>query len=154
MNQFNGKTVIITGAAGHLGHATAHAFAAQGAKLALVSRDPVALKSLLQDLGAMADAAIFPTDLLQPQAVSAMVDQVSDHFGQIHVLANLAGGFTMGPPLHETSDADWDKMMDLNARTLFHCVRATVPRLLEFGGGRIITPPRPGRRSRRSRSSS
>ena len=59
-------------------------------------------------------------------------------FGGVQVLANLAGGFSLGPPLHETSDAAWNAMLDLNLRTLFHCARAAIPRLLESGGGRII----------------
>jgi NAD(P)-dependent dehydrogenase (short-subunit alcohol dehydrogenase family) len=132
------KTIIITGANGNLGRATAHAFATQGARLALVGRNQQALTETRNALGATIEAEVFVTDLLQPQSVSAMVDCVARRFGQIHVLANLAGGFTMGPPVHETTDADWDSMMDLNARTVFNCARATIPWLLVAGGGRII----------------
>ena len=138
MQHFKGKIVLITGAAGNLGRATARAFATQGARLALVGRDPHTLADAQQALGPDSETAIFAADLLQPSAVSTMVDQVIARFGQLHVVANLAGGFTMGPPVHETSDADWDFMMDLNARTVFNCVRATLPRLLDAGGGRIV----------------
>ncbi|AFL72593.1 SDR family oxidoreductase [Thiocystis violascens] len=138
MQHLKGKTVLITGAAGNLGRATARAFATHGARLALVGRDPQTLADAQQALGPDPETDIFAADLLQPSAVSAMVDQVIARFGQLHVVANLAGGFTMGPPVHETSDADWDFMMDLNARTVFNCVRATVPRLLDAGSGRIV----------------
>jgi NAD(P)-dependent dehydrogenase (short-subunit alcohol dehydrogenase family) len=67
-----------------------------------------------------------------------MVERVSAHFGRIDILANIAGGFTMGPPLHETEDRDWDFMMGLNARSVFNTCRAVVPRMLEQGGGRIV----------------
>jgi NAD(P)-dependent dehydrogenase (short-subunit alcohol dehydrogenase family) len=54
------------------------------------------------------------------------------------VLANLAGGFRMGEPVHSTSDATWNFLLDLNARTLLHAVRAVVPRMLAQGGGKIV----------------
>ena len=50
----------------------------------------------------------------------------------------IAGGFTMGPPLHETEDKDWNFMMDLNARSVFNCCRAVIPHMLEQGSGRIV----------------
>ncbi len=59
-------------------------------------------------------------------------------FGRIDVLANLAGGFRMGEAVHETSDATWNFLMDLNARTLLNTVRAVVPQMLGAGGGRIV----------------
>jgi NAD(P)-dependent dehydrogenase (short-subunit alcohol dehydrogenase family) len=66
------------------------------------------------------------------------VTAVRERFGGIDILANIAGGFTMGPPLHQTPDQDWDRMMDLNARTVFNACRAVIPHLLAAGGGRIV----------------
>ncbi|HEU0204160.1 MAG TPA: SDR family oxidoreductase, partial [Burkholderiaceae bacterium] len=54
------------------------------------------------------------------------------------VLCNLAGGFRMGETVHETTDANWSFLFDLNARTLLHAVRAVVPRMLAAGGGKIV----------------
>lgn len=138
MQDFKGRTVIVTGATGHLGQATAQAFAARGASLALVARDQAGLAAMRQRLGTETDVATFAVDLLQPPAVSAMVDQVIARFGGLHALANLAGGFAMGPTVHETTDEDWDAMLNLNMRTLLNCVRATIPRFLEAGAGRIV----------------
>jgi NAD(P)-dependent dehydrogenase (short-subunit alcohol dehydrogenase family) len=67
-----------------------------------------------------------------------MVAAVKARFGRIDILVNIAGGFTMGPPVHETPDRDWDFMMDLNARTVFNTCRAVVPHLIEGSGGRIV----------------
>ena len=134
----SGRVVILTGAAGNLGQAVARAFAAQGARLALVDRDAQALESARQALPDGCESAAFPTDLLDPTAVGRMASDAAARFGRLDVLANIAGGFTMGPPLHETSDKDWDFMLDLNARTLFNCCRAVVPHLLAAGGGRIV----------------
>ena len=60
-------------------------------------------------------------------------------FGGIDVLCHLAGGFRMGEAVHETSDATWDFLLDLNARTLINIAHAVVPVMLAAGGGRIVT---------------
>ena len=78
------------------------------------------------------------TDLLNAEAVADLAGQIHERFGGVDILANIAGGFTMGPPLHETSDKDWDFMLDLNARSVFHTCRALIPAMLRRGGGRIV----------------
>jgi len=132
------KVAIVTGAAGNLGGAVARAFASQGARLALVDLDPQAIERTRQGLPAGCESAAFPTDLMDAQAVEAMASAVAAHYGRVDVLANIAGGFTMGPPVHETPDKDWELMLNLNARTVFYCCRAVVPRMLTSGGGRIV----------------
>jgi NAD(P)-dependent dehydrogenase (short-subunit alcohol dehydrogenase family) len=138
MQDLKGKVVIVTGAAGNLGRAVAAAFAAAGSRLALVDLKAQSLVGALRELPAGTDCAPFPADLMDPAATAAMADAVAEHFGRIDVLANLAGGFAMGPPLHETPERDWDFMLNLNARTVFRCCRAVVPHLLAAGGGRIV----------------
>jgi len=138
MQGIRDKVAIITGAAGNLGQAVAAAFAARGARLALVDLDAGALEATRKELAAQSEAAVFPADLIKPSSVAEMVERVSAHFGRIDILANIAGGFTMGPPVHETEDRDWDFMLDLNARTAFNTCRAVVPHLLSGAGGRII----------------
>jgi NAD(P)-dependent dehydrogenase (short-subunit alcohol dehydrogenase family) len=137
-NRGKAKVVIVTGAAGNLGRAVARAFAAQGARLALVDLKPEALDAARRELPPGSDTETFPTDLMDAQAVESMAAAVAARFGRVDVLANIAGGFTMGPPLHETPDKDWELMLNLNARTVFYCCRAVIPRLLASGGGRIV----------------
>ncbi|MGQ9660208.1 MAG: SDR family NAD(P)-dependent oxidoreductase [Thermochromatium sp.] len=138
MPDLTDKTFIITGASGNLGGATAHAFAAQGARLALIGRDPEALRRTQATLTAGADSLTLSVDLLDPEQVAAMVEQVADYFGAIHGLINIAGGFSMGPLIQDTMDAEWDAMLDLNARTAFYSARAVIPKLLVTGQGVII----------------
>ena len=138
MQAFANKTVFITGAAGNLGRATALAFAREGARLALVDKDRQALQAARDTLPEDGQFEIFATDLLDPTAVSAMVEAVRQRFQRLDVIANIAGGFDMGPAVHETTDAQWDFMMDLNLRSLFNCCRAVIPVLLESGSGRIL----------------
>jgi NAD(P)-dependent dehydrogenase (short-subunit alcohol dehydrogenase family) len=133
---FDGRTVMITGAAGNLGRALADAFAQRGANLVLVDLKKEALESVFR-----ADnpkRVLAPTNLLDQAQVDATVQKAIERFRRIDALANLAGGFRMGEPVHATSDATWNFLLDLNARTLLHAVRAVVPRMLEQGGGRIV----------------
>jgi NAD(P)-dependent dehydrogenase (short-subunit alcohol dehydrogenase family) len=138
MYSLSGKVAVVTGAAGNLGRVVAQTFAAAGARVALVDRGEAGLIAAQADLPAGAESAVFAVDLLQAEAVAALADQVVGRLGGVDILANIAGGFTMGPPLHETSDRDWDFMLDLNARSVFHTCRALIPAMLARGGGRIV----------------
>jgi NAD(P)-dependent dehydrogenase (short-subunit alcohol dehydrogenase family) len=138
MQSLAGKIAVVTGAAGNLGRAVAQAFAAHGAGVALVDRDAAALAAAQSELPAGSAVATFAADLLKPDAVAELAGRIVEHFGRVDVLANIAGGFTMGPPLHETSDHVWDFMLDINARSVFHSCRALIPTLLQHPGGRII----------------
>lgn len=130
------RTVLITGAAGHLGRAVAAAFADEGANLVLVDRDAALLQRALGDAGPSRWFA--PCDLLDATQVQAAVDAALARFGRIDVLCHVAGGFRMGEAVHETGDATWDFLLDLNARTLLHAARAVVPAMLRAGGGKIV----------------
>jgi NAD(P)-dependent dehydrogenase (short-subunit alcohol dehydrogenase family) len=125
------RTVVLTGAAGNLGRAVASAFADIGASLALLDVKPGGIQDSARQV-------FVQTDLLDAQSVQAAADQVLQRFGRIDVLCNLAGGFRMGPPVHETSAQDWDFLFDLNARTLLHTAKAMVPAMLKGGGGKIV----------------
>jgi NAD(P)-dependent dehydrogenase (short-subunit alcohol dehydrogenase family) len=138
MSEFDGKLVLVTGAAGNLGQAVAAAFAAQGARLALVDLNEDGLRATAAAMPTSTQTACFPTNLIDPESVAASVAAVQQQLGPIDVLANIAGGFTMGPPVHETDDKSWDFMMDLNARSVFNTARAVVPGMLIKGHGRII----------------
>lgn len=131
-------TVVITGATGHLGQAVAARFAAAGARLALIGRDPERLGAIRERLGPAVEVATYALDLLRADEVSQMIGAVSARFGRIQSLVNLTGGFSMGPAVHETTAADWEQMFDLNTRTTINCIRATVPGLLAGGGGYIV----------------
>jgi NAD(P)-dependent dehydrogenase (short-subunit alcohol dehydrogenase family) len=138
MQDIQGKVAVVTGAAGNLGRAVAAAFTEREACVALIDRDPRALKTARSELPAQADAATFAADLTEPASVAQMVAGVIARFGRIDILANIAGGFAMGPAVHETADQDWDFMLNLNARTAFNTCRAVVPHMLEAGGGKIV----------------
>jgi len=134
--EFQDRTVVITGAAGNLGRAVAEAFLARGANLVLVDLKNEALQRVFGagDSRRLLAAA----NLLEQAQLDAMAMQAVERFGRIDVLANLAGGFRMGEPVHATTDTTWKFLLDINAGTLLHAVRAVVPRMLAQGGGRIV----------------
>lgn len=133
--EFANRTVMVTGAAGNLGRAVAAAFAARGASLVLVD---LKAEDLEAAHGAGPGRLSVAADLLDPAAVAGAVDAAVARFGRIDVLCNIAGGFHMGEPVHETPDRAWDLMLDMNLRTVIHAVRAVVPAMIGAGGGRIV----------------
>jgi NAD(P)-dependent dehydrogenase (short-subunit alcohol dehydrogenase family) len=136
-NDFNGKTVMITGAAGNLGRAVVEGFERRGATLVLLVRDATKAQALFGN--ASARLAYFGVDLLDAAQVQSAVDQVVARTGGVDVVCNLAGGFRMGTPVHRTSDADWTFLLDINARTLLSMARGVVPAMLAAGkGGKIV----------------
>jgi NAD(P)-dependent dehydrogenase (short-subunit alcohol dehydrogenase family) len=138
MQALAGQVVVVTGAAGNLGKAVTQAFAQQGARLALLDRDAQRLEALRSTLRDPDSTATYVTNLLDAVAVATTIDGVRARFGGIYALANIAGGFTMGPPLHETPARDWELMLDLNLRSIYHMCMAVVPHMLAAGSGRII----------------
>lgn len=133
---FAGQTVIVTGAAGNLGRAVAHAFENLGANLVLVDRQRDGLEKAF---GEESERRLFvPANLLDAAEVQGIVKAATARFSRIDVLCNVAGGFRMGPAVHETPDADWNFLFDLNARSVLHAVRAVVPAMLAAGRGKIV----------------
>jgi NAD(P)-dependent dehydrogenase (short-subunit alcohol dehydrogenase family) len=133
---FNNQTVMVTGASGNLGRAVAYAFEQLGANLVLLDRSR---DSLQKAFGNEGEKRLFlATDLLNAAQVQEAVKSATGRFGGIDVLCNVAGGFRMGPAIHETADEDWNFLFDLNARSLLHAVRAVVPGMLAAGKGKIV----------------
>lgn len=131
-----GKTALITGAAGSLGRAVAAAFAAAGARRVLLDIDAGGLE---RAHGADSDEQILrAADLGDREAVNAVCAEAVKTFGGIDVACNIAGGFAMGDAVHETSMELWHRMMDLNAGSVVNACAAVVPHMLAAGGGKII----------------
>lgn len=122
--RFDQRIVMVTGAAGNLGRAVAKAFSDLGATLVLLDAKP--------------GDAIVQTDLRDARSVQQAVDHTLERHERIDVLCNIAGGFRMGPSVHETPDSDWDFLFDLNAKSVLHMARAVVPAMIRSGSGKIV----------------
>jgi NAD(P)-dependent dehydrogenase (short-subunit alcohol dehydrogenase family) len=134
--EFQGKNCLITGAAGNLGRAVAAAFASAGAVLTLLDHHDEKLQSVH---GAPdRQKLLVRADLLDADSVARAVKMSLDRFDRIDILCNVAGGFHMGRPVHETADDTWDAMLDLNAKSVINMARAVVPGMLATAHGKIV----------------
>jgi NAD(P)-dependent dehydrogenase (short-subunit alcohol dehydrogenase family) len=139
MTDLSGKVALITGAAGNLGRRVAEQFHRTGARLVLVDLYKEKLQELYAEWRDPSQTLLVSANLSDEQSVQTMVKDAISGMDRIDILANIAGGFTMGPAIHETPVKDWDFMMDINARTMFLTSRAVIPIMLEQGGGRIVS---------------
>jgi NAD(P)-dependent dehydrogenase (short-subunit alcohol dehydrogenase family) len=130
------QVVMITGAAGTLGKAVAATFAGAGARLILVD---IAAKGLEAAYGAESDTKLpLVVDLSDRAAIDRALATAKTKFGPLQVVCNIAGGFNMGPAVHETTDEFWNHLMDLNAESVLNVSRAVVPGMLAAGYGKIV----------------
>ena len=127
------KTMIVTGASSGIGAAAARRFAAEGVKLALVARSAERLKALADELGPGCIA--LPLDLTKPADVAAMVKSTTDEFGPIDILFANAGSYVAGDVAEGDPD-EWDRIVDINVKSVFRSVRAVLPDMIARRSGR------------------
>jgi NAD(P)-dependent dehydrogenase (short-subunit alcohol dehydrogenase family) len=133
---FDNKLVLVTGGAGALGQGIVSWFSERGARVAVLDYSDEIL------------ASAFPTpselhcyeacDLTNRDSCAEAVGRVVRQFGEVSILANIAGGFLMGDPVHETSDDTWNFLFDLNTRSILNMSAAIVPAMVGQGQGKII----------------
>jgi NAD(P)-dependent dehydrogenase (short-subunit alcohol dehydrogenase family) len=134
------QVVIITGAVGNLGAATARAFHATGARTVLVDRSPDRLgKTFPEWTNSPNHFLAGGVDLADPASLARMVDETLARFGRVDALVNTVGAFRGGKPVHEADPADWEFLFNANVRTTLYCCRAVIPQMLKQKRGRIIS---------------
>lgn len=133
---FKGKTVVVTGGAGVLGKSVANWFAAQGAHLAVIDYSREIIEAAYPDKNPR--DLYLTCDLTDRGQCADTVTGIIAAAGGIDVLCNIAGGFMMGDPVHETSESTWDFLFDLNARSIVNMAAAVVPAMLDAGAGKIV----------------
>ena len=133
---FSGKVVVVTGAFGVLGAAVARAFAARGARLALLDialHPPEALAAELGDQHLM----IGGVDLGELESSRRAMAAAAMRYGGIDVLVNVAGGFQW-QTLLEGDVETWDQLYRMNLRTAVVACKVALPALIERGRGAIV----------------
>lgn len=129
--------VLLTGAAGGIGSALARAFAAAGARLALVDRDDEGLATLADQLPDAAGVTLHPLDLARFEAFEALLADVTEAHGGLHVLVNNAGLTVHGTFANHTAD-DVDRVLDVDLRAPVHLTRVALPHLLRADVAHIV----------------
>ena len=132
--QFQGKTVLVTGATSGIGKACAIAFAKRGARMACVGRNERALANLADELlSGENEVRTIKADLAIDAESDAAISQTLATFGGLDVLVNAAGHISSGT-IESTSDQAWDDMMNVNVRAAFRLMRKAMPSLIERKG--------------------
>ena len=136
---FTNKTVLITGAGSGIGRAAAETFAQQGAQVAVADinqRNADETVSAIRQAGGTATA--FVADVSQRAAVAAMVAAVRQTYGAIHILVNNAGIALPSMSIVEVDAATWQRVLQVNLKSMLFCCQAIVPQMIAAGGGRIV----------------
>ena len=131
------KVAVVTGAASGIGLATAEAFASEGASVVAVDIDPSGA-SLADRISAEGGLAYFvEADLTNQDDCASVAETVQHVYGGVDVLVNNAGVIHRATIL-DTSEADWDRLMDVNVKTIYLLSREIIPLMVQRGGGSII----------------
>jgi NAD(P)-dependent dehydrogenase (short-subunit alcohol dehydrogenase family) len=136
MIDLNGKVVVVTGASGTLGRAAARVFANANASLVLTGRNKEQLEETARQLDA--DKVIISCDLSDIKQIDALLNEAIKHYGRLDVLLNIAGGFSMGPKVHELSQADFESMFNMNFIGTFNTCRRIIPHMIKQGCGNVV----------------
>jgi NAD(P)-dependent dehydrogenase (short-subunit alcohol dehydrogenase family) len=137
--EFVGKVAIVTGAGSGIGRATAQAFAAAGARVAVNDRDdtggPETVR-MIQDAGG--EAVFVKADVTAMDEVQAMVDTAVSTWGRLDIAFNNAGIEGEMSPTHLESAEAWNRVIAVNLTGVWQCMKAEIPAMLEHGGGAIV----------------
>ncbi len=136
---FSGQVVIITGAAVGIGRGAAEAFAEAGARAYLLDIDDEKTEKAADTIRAVGGEATFlHCDITDSKSVQETFDRILSEAGRIDILLNNAGGFKTQLTVAETSEEEWDQVVDRNLKGVFLCSRAAIPTLMKQKSGRII----------------
>ncbi|MFD6618786.1 SDR family NAD(P)-dependent oxidoreductase [Streptomyces albidoflavus] len=143
-----GKVIMITGASSGIGAAAARLFAAEGAAVVLTARRANLLENIAGEINERQGQALaVPGDVCAGDDVRRAVSRALDHYGRLDGAFNNAGWTTHGTLLHETDDAVFDQVVDVNLRGLWNCLKHQIPPMLSNGGSIVNTASTAGVRA-------
>ncbi|MDO8668408.1 MAG: SDR family NAD(P)-dependent oxidoreductase [bacterium] len=133
------KVAIITGAGSGIGRASALAFVREGAKVVVADWSEKGGEETVKLIKEEKGQAIFvKTDVSRAADVENLVKKCLAEYEKVDILFNNAGIVKMGA-LHETSEADWDQVINVNLKSIFLCSKAVLPEMLKQGKGKIVS---------------
>ena len=131
------KVTIVTGAGSGIGRATALLFAREGARLVLNDIDQQDLEAVLADLGSNEKGRAVVGDVAQEETARRLAQEAASAFGQIDVLVNNAGVF-FAKDITDMTVEEWDRLMDVNLKSMFLCCKHVIPHMLRQKQGSIV----------------
>ena len=147
--RLQGKVALVTGAASGYGAEIARRFVREGAKVVLLDLNVDGVKRVASEAGKGAVAVA--GDVTKRSDLDAAIKTATDMFGRLDIVVNNAGWTYRNKPLLELTEQEFDKVFDINVKSIFHMMNAVVPLMRKHGGGSIINigstggiRPRPG----------
>ena len=147
--RLKGKTALVTGAASGFGTEIAATFAREGAKVVIMDLNGEGAEKVASAIGDPAKA--IRGDVTRAADIQAAVDLTKQFGGTVDIVVNNAGWTHRNKPLMDVTEEEYERLYDINVRSIFHMTRAVVPLMREAGGGCIINigstagiRPRPG----------
>ncbi len=134
--RLEGKTAIVTGGASGFGAGIAQKFVAEGARVMIADINGDTAREMAASLGTQAFAQ--QVDVADGASVQSMADAASDRFGQLDILVNNAGVTHLPTPLEDVSEADFDRVFNVNMKSVYLTARAFVPAMKARGAGAIL----------------
>jgi NAD(P)-dependent dehydrogenase (short-subunit alcohol dehydrogenase family) len=139
MSEMNGRVALVVGASSGIGKATAEALAAKGASVVLAARREEDLASLVSEIEARGGkATAVRTDVSEAKDVERMVAHAIETFGRLDYAVNNAGIEGRFAAITDLADEDWDRVLDINLRGAFLCLKHEARAMLDCGNGGAI----------------
>jgi meso-butanediol dehydrogenase/(S,S)-butanediol dehydrogenase/diacetyl reductase len=136
--RLSNKVSIVTGGASGIGLATCEVFAREGAKVVIADRDLAAAQKAVAAITQTGGQAIaVQCDVSKSDSVQAMIKATVEAYGRLDVIVNNAG-YGIAGTLSQTSDEDWNALMDVNVNGVFLCCKHAIKQMQKNGGGNII----------------
>jgi NAD(P)-dependent dehydrogenase (short-subunit alcohol dehydrogenase family) len=136
---YAGKVAFVTGAGGGIGRATALAFAREGASVAVSDISEQSVRDTARRIEELRGGALaVACDVTRTEDVKAALEETVETFGRLDVAFNNAGVENEVKPMADVTEEEWDRIVAINLRGVFLCMKYEVPLMLEQGGGAIV----------------
>jgi len=137
--RFEGKVALVTGGAAGLGLATALAFAREGASVVIADVKEEAGQAAVQKITDTGGKAIFvKTDVSRAEEVKMLIDKTVETFGRLDCAFNNAGIEGKSASTADCTEENWDRVININLKGLWLCMKYEIPQMLKQGGGAIV----------------
>jgi 3-oxoacyl-[acyl-carrier protein] reductase len=138
MNGLKGKVAMVTGAGGGVGRAISKRLAAEGCKVILIGRNRDRLGKVASEIGDSKSVLPVVADITKEAEVLLALEQTISTFDKVDILVNNAGMITDPVPFHESSEDQWNDLMDTNLIGTFRMTKALLPVMMKNNSGSIV----------------
>jgi NAD(P)-dependent dehydrogenase (short-subunit alcohol dehydrogenase family) len=139
MDRMKGKVAIVTGGALGIGRADCIVLAREGARVAVCDIDDTAGRAVVDEIRKNGGTADFwHMDVTSEAEIEKTFADIAGKYGQINVLVNNAGVPGTGKPTHENTEAEFERVLNIDVKGVFRCTKYVYPYLKQAGGGSIV----------------